>query len=257
MAALLPKLARHTIDANVSLSGAIERRLGLPSDKPLWHRFEDEAARRMAELPRRAVAVDLGGGRRCVFAEHLRPEQEVELVAVDISPEELALNEVATATHVADVAESLPFADGAVDLMTSRMLLEHVADVRAAAANMARVLKPGGVALHLLPCRYALFAMAARWLPFDPLVRALHKLMPWTIDQVEFEVFYDQGHPEAMERAFRDAGFRDVEIEVVWGQPGYFEWFLPLFLLHGVYARALERLGWRRMASYMLVRATR
>jgi hypothetical protein len=92
-----------------------------------------------------------------------------------------------------------------------------VGDVVRGGHNMARVLRPGGVALHLLPARYALFAIAARMLPFKPLIGLLHRVMPWTIDQVEFDVFYDHGHPVTMDRVFRRAGFQHVEIEVVWG----------------------------------------
>jgi SAM-dependent methyltransferase len=254
---VIGRLARRVAECNVALSGATERRLRLPSDKPLWHRFEREAGARIAALPDGATAVDLGGGRRCVYASVLGPEQCVRLVAVDISADELALNTEAHETRVADVADHLPFEDGSVDLIVSRMLLEHVDGVPAAARNMARVLRPGGVALHLLPARYALFAIAARMLPFKPLIGALHRVMPWTIDQVEFDVFYDHGHPAAMEGAFRRAGFQHVEIEVVWGQPGYFVWCYPLFLLHGLYAKLCQTLGVRGLASYMLVRATR
>ena len=111
--------------------------------------------------------------------------------------------------------------------------------------------------MHLLPGRYALFALAARLLPFEPLVRMLHRVMPSTIGQIEFDVYYDRGHPAALESVFRRAGFRHVEIELTWAQPGYFEWLVPLFALHAIYATVLERLRVRRMASYMLVRAVR
>jgi ubiquinone/menaquinone biosynthesis C-methylase UbiE len=249
--------ARRLVDANVELSARTERRFRLPSDKPLWRRFEREAGERIASLDDGATVLDLGGGRRCVYAAQVKPSQQITLVAVDVSSEELALNTEADETRVADIAQNLPFADASVDLVLSRMLLEHVDGVPAAAHNMARVLKPGGTALHLLPARYALFAMAARLLPFGMLLSALHRVVPATQGQVEFEVFYDHGHPDAMEQAFRCAGFSEVEIETVWGQPGYFEWCFPLFLLHGLYARVCEALDVRRLASYMLVRATR
>ena len=43
-------------------------------------------------------------------------------------------------------AERLPLADGSVDLVVSDNVYEHVPDVRAVTAEIARVLRPGGVA---------------------------------------------------------------------------------------------------------------
>ena len=56
------------------------------------------------------------------------------------------------------VGERLPFADDTFDLILSNEVIEHVADDRAYAAEMARVLRPGG--------RIALFA-PNRWYPVE------------------------------------------------------------------------------------------
>jgi SAM-dependent methyltransferase len=248
---------RRAIEANVRASRATERRLGLPTDKTLWQQFEREAARLIAGLRDGSTVLDLGGGRRCVYAGAVPPVREVRLVAVDVSPEELALNTTVDETCVADIARELPFADESVDLILSRCLLEHVDDVPAAVRNMSRVTKPGGVALHLMPGRYSLFGMAARWLPFGPLLRLLHVVMPWTRGQVEFDVHYDHCHPGALERLFRDAGWRKVEVSVCWAQPGYFEAVYPLFLGHAAYEWLVRKLCLRRLAAYMVVMAER
>ena len=249
--------ARSALDKNQELSQTAERNWRLPSDKPLWQHFEREAGRLIRALPDGATAVDLGGGRRCVYAQALRPEQDVRLVAVDIDEEELAMNDDVAETVVANVAEGLPFDDASVDLILSRALLEHVDGVPSAARHMGRVMKPGGTALHLIPGRYSLFGTAARVLPFGPLLRAFHAVNPDSIGQVEFDVHYDSCHPDGIEQAFRDAGFRDVELTWCWAQPGYFEHVYPLFLGHALYERLVRKLGIRRLASYMVVRATR
>ena len=44
--------------------------------------------------------------------------------------------------------EKLPFTDGSFDLIETRAVLEHVGNIEAAAREMARVLRPGGVAIH-------------------------------------------------------------------------------------------------------------
>lgn len=248
---------RTVIDANVRWSRATERRLGLQTDKILWRQFEHEADTLLRALPDGAVVLDLGGGRRCVYAGSVQPAGRIKLIAVDVSAEELALNKDVTETRVADVAEGLPLPTASVDLVLSRALLEHVENVPAAIGHMARVLKPGGVALHLVPCRYSLFGMIARLLPFEPLLRLLHVVMPWTRGHVEFSVHYDHCYPQALEKEFRAAGFSKVETTITWAQPGYFEPVYPVFLLHAVYEWTVRHLRLRKLAAYTVVRATR
>ena len=53
----------------------------------------------------------------------------------------------------AAAAEALPFGAGSFDLALSHEVLEHVADDRAAAREMMRVLRPGGRAVVFVPNR--------------------------------------------------------------------------------------------------------
>ena len=248
---------RAMIDANARWCQATEQRLGLPSDKTLWRKFEDEAAALIRALPDGAVVLDLGGGRRCVYATAVDPPGRLRLVAIDISAEELALNRDVADTYAADVATGLPMPDGSVDLILSRALLEHVDGVSGAVQHMARVLRPGGVALHIIPCRYSLFGIAARLLPFEPLLRLTHKVMPSTRDDIGFAVHYDHCYPQALAHDFRAAGFRKVQMQLTWACPGYFTAFYPLFLTHALYEQIVRRLGIRRLAAYVVVKATR
>jgi SAM-dependent methyltransferase len=245
------------VQANVSLSHATEQALHLPSDKPLWQSFEREAAELIRSLPDGATVLDLGGGRRCVYAGAVPEDRDIRLVAVDLSEEELARNETVDETRRADVSEELPFEDGSVDLVLSRALLEHVDGVPDAIRNMRRVLRPSGVALHLIPGRWSLFGMAARFLPFKPLLKLVHAVMPWTRGQVEFDVHYDHCDPKAIKQVLDESGWRRVNIRVCWAQPGYFEAVYPLFLAHAVYEWVVRRLRLWRLASYMVVRAER
>jgi SAM-dependent methyltransferase len=248
-------VARRLIDANVSASRWLTGFLKLPTDKTLWRSFEGEVQSEMRGLPDGSVIVDVGGGRRCVYHHALRPE--LELIVTDVSPEELAENRHANRTIVADVSESLPLGLESADLIVSRAVLEHVPDLRAAAQNMAAVTKPSGKTMHLLPGRYSLFGIAARLIPFEPLLAALHWISPSTVGQVEFEVHYDQGTPQGVQRAFEAAGFRDVSVDVTWAQPEYFEPIFPIFVLYAAYEMTVRRLGLRPLASYMFVRATK
>ena len=204
-----------------------------------------------------STIVDVGGGRTCSFADELKDPRSVYVVAVDVSPEELAENTTADATYVADVTCRLPFADAEADMVVSRTVLEHVKNVERAAHEMQRVLRPGGQAIHLLPCRYALFALVARALPFWLAKSLLHSLIPNSRGVVEFDVHYDRCHPAAIECLFRDAGFHDVQVECTWDQAAYFQAFFPVFLLVLAYQRVAEALQLRVLASYLIVRAQR
>jgi SAM-dependent methyltransferase len=49
-----------------------------------------------------------------------------------------------------------PFSDESFDVVVSNMVVEHVRDHGAAFAEIRRVLRPGGVSLHLFPARWTL-----------------------------------------------------------------------------------------------------
>ena len=246
-------LVRRFLDANRRLSARMDRR----EDAALYARYDDEVAHALSVLPPGALVVDVGGGRTCSFADRIPDDADVTIVAVDISAEELAANQTADETRVADVSRHIPFGDAEVDLLVSRTVLEHVPDVETAAREMARVLRPASVTLHLLPCRYALFAVIARVVPFGLAKRALHTLIPESRGVVEFDVHYDHGHPRELERVFSIAGFREVHVEHTWDQTAYFHAFFPAFLLVWLYQRMAKLFRLRILASYAIVRATR
>jgi SAM-dependent methyltransferase len=249
---------RAAINANVKLSKATERRLRLPSEGHIWKSFKTEAAELIRATPDGAVVLDLGGGRNCIYANEVEPPGRVRIIAVDISPDELAHNVDVAETRVADVAERLPVPSASVDLILSRALLEHVNGVPAAIREMARVLRPGGVALHLVPCRYSLFGMAARLLPFGPLLRVTLKLAPWFRDEAfGFPVHYDHCFPNALEREFQEAGFSETKLELSWSCESFFVGIYPIYLLHALYEKIIRTLGIRRMAAYAIVKAVR
>lgn len=244
---------RRFVDANTRVSGRFDRR----KDLELYRRYDRHVAEAIRALRSGATVVDVGGGRTCSFAGDVSPAAAIRVIAVDVSGEELRANTCVDATYVANVAEHLPFSDAEIDLLVSRTVLEHVTDVERAASEMGRVLRSGSLCIHLLPCRYALFAIVARIVPFWIAKAVLHRIVPESRGVVEFDVHYDRCHPAAIERLFRDAGFASVEIECTWDQAAYFHACFPLFLLVLAYQRIAEALQMRHLASYIIVRATR
>ena len=76
-------------------------------------------------------------------------ERGVDIVGIDVNPN---ATEVAGTDRVIEMAaESLDFPDDEFDAIVSVHAIEHIPELEAAAAEMARVLKPGGSALYIYP----------------------------------------------------------------------------------------------------------
>jgi len=113
---------------------------------------------RRLQLILRAAGERIGGNlleNGCgvgMYVEHLRPfggkvfglEYDFERAAEAVSRSPAILNAA---------GEALPYPANTFDLILSHEVLEHVADDRAAASEMARVLKPGGRAVIFVPNR--------------------------------------------------------------------------------------------------------
>jgi 2-polyprenyl-6-hydroxyphenyl methylase/3-demethylubiquinone-9 3-methyltransferase len=254
-ASLFKQLLRRFFELNTKLSSQLEACLGIPNESRLFHRFYQMVNDSIGALPDGATFVDVGAGRRCDYAA--ARDRDIRLVAVDISAAELAHNTDADERVVADVSKGLPFADGEVDLLVSFTLLEHVDGVGSAIQHIARVMKPNGRTIHMVPGRYALFAVAARLLPFAPLLRLVHFAMPESIGTVEFEVHYDHTEPVAIERLFTEAGFHNVTIEWTAAQAGYFKPLTPAYLFVVLYESFVRLFRAPRLAAYLIVSAER
>ncbi len=115
---------------------------------PTWQRHV--AAYALAEqfLPD-GIVLDLGCG--VGHSYHLLGGRET--VGVDISPQALAGQD--RRTVVADMRE-LPFADAEFESVLSVQSLEHVPDPERVLAEVARVVKPDGVAVFVTPNRLTL-----------------------------------------------------------------------------------------------------
>lgn len=89
-----------------------------------------------------------------MYVKALHPFTQ-EIYGIDIEPEHLdrAAAAVPDAQLQLAACERLPYPDSYFDLVLSHEVLEHVQDDRQAAAEMARVLKPGGRAVIFVPNR--------------------------------------------------------------------------------------------------------
>jgi len=141
------KLARARAclrDPNAGLAGAtaidclddtLRERCGvIATDNISAHEY-DHRALELIERHRDGWVLDCGAGMRGTYYTHVL---NTEIVAYD-------------STDVLAVAECLPFRDGCFDAVLSLNVLEHVKNPFAAAAELIRVLRPGGELLCVAP----------------------------------------------------------------------------------------------------------
>jgi SAM-dependent methyltransferase len=120
----------------------------------LYGRVAEDVARELTARRRNrgATIVDLGCGPGDLVVEIGRRIKEARIVGIDLSESMLLwAGRHATADGrlkflIGDAAD-LPFTDASVDLVVSTLSMHHWDDPADAFAEMARVLRPGGVAL--------------------------------------------------------------------------------------------------------------
>jgi demethylmenaquinone methyltransferase / 2-methoxy-6-polyprenyl-1,4-benzoquinol methylase len=111
---------------------------------PRWRRFL------VSRLPRGGHVLDVATGTGLVAAELLR--RGFRVTGVDLSPEMLAVAHRRFGDQVELIcasAEALPLGSGSFDHLTVAYPLRYVADPEATLAELARVVRPGGVVASL------------------------------------------------------------------------------------------------------------
>jgi SAM-dependent methyltransferase len=126
-------------------------------DRHWWYKERRAILRReLRGLPASGLALDIGaagGGNTRVLKEH-----GWQAVAVEYSE---SVADVARARGICAVradARELPVQSQACGLVTAFDVLEHIVEDYLAAAEIARVLRPGGTALIAVPCDMALWS---------------------------------------------------------------------------------------------------
>lgn len=159
---MLVNMIRSFISANVRLSLALHNRLPWRFKRDFFaFYYELVADHIVGNKP--AVALDAGCGRSTDFMNLLPPSKTL-FIGLDYDFEELRHNRDLAHLLVADATKTLPFADGAIDFLTTRSVLEHLADTEEFFRESWRVLSPGGFAIHIFPGRNAPFAVLNRLL---------------------------------------------------------------------------------------------
>ena len=121
----------------------------------VWRAGQDrrlEMIRRWSDLGGRIL--DNGTGLGTYLEAMGRVNPDSQRVGLEIEHERAVAALARADAIVLGVGESLPFANDSFDLILSNEVIEHVADDRAAVAEMARVARPGGRVVIFAPNRW-------------------------------------------------------------------------------------------------------
>lgn len=243
---------RAVIAWNRAMSRRVERLLP-HTQMDLFAEYEKLVVQ-LCESMRSPLIVDVGAGRLCCFADKLRGHARI--VAVDISEEELKLNKGVPMKCISDVSR-IPIKDSSADLVVSRSVLEHLADVGSFLVEARRVLKAHGLTVHLFPSRFAPFALLNQLIPHEITKKLLLALKEGTGEVGTFPARYDHCYPSAFARLLEQNGFILRRMVVGYYQTRYFEFFLPAYVLSCAYEMAVRKLNLRNLCAYVLAVAER
>ena len=211
---------RSTFDDTAEDYDRMERILGFGTGS--WYRRE---ALQRAGLAPGLDVVDVGMGTGLVAKAILSITGQPErLIGVDPSPGMIAQAGLPAAVRCLDGrAEALPLPAASADFITLGYALRHIADLAAAFAEFARVLKPGGRVLILEITRpsgaVANTVLRAYMRGVVPTLARLVARKPQTAElwRYYWDTIEACAPPEAVLRTLADAGFESADRKVALG----------------------------------------
>jgi SAM-dependent methyltransferase len=219
--------------------------------------FVEFYSRVNALLTPESDVLDFGAGRGQWAFDPLPPfsrdlrayhERVRSVVGCDVDPVVLTNPTLASADVVAP-GDPLPYDDGSFDVVVADYVLEHVAehDAPGVAAEVLRVLRPGGWLAARTPNKWGMIGIGARAVPNTLHTRVLHRLQPGRQDQDVFPVEYHMNTRRSLRTLFPEPHHL-----VVYGhnsEPRYFGHSVPAWRA----AQLLNRVTPPALASTLMV----
>ncbi len=167
-------------------------------------------------LPKEAHVLDFGAGRgRFSYGESEGARVHTDLTgrvarfaAFDVDPVVLE-NPDTEDRHHAKIGAPLPFQDNSFDIIFSWMVFEHIADPAFYAAELDRILRPGGWICAGTPNKWGLTGMITRAVPNKMHVGVLRKLAPQRKEEDVFPTTYRLNTRQTIRRFFAPEDYQD------------------------------------------------
>lgn len=168
----------------------------------------------LAGLTEPITIVDFGAGRGRVADDPVpfrRQLQELRgpgrtVIGVDVDPV-VTSNPRVDEGRVIGADGVIPVDDDSVDLVVSDWTFEHVDRADQAAAELDRILKPGGWICSVTPNKWGYIAVGARIVPNRLHVGALHRLQPGKAEADTFPTRYRMNTKRDLRRLFPEPRF--------------------------------------------------
>jgi SAM-dependent methyltransferase len=151
-------------DSDIAVTTAIEGRhwwyrerrsiIAREARRVARRRVPRERSERQQSGPGRAIEIGAAGGGNSLVLARLG----WDVLATEYLAEGVAIARSRGLRAVRADARCLPAASGAFDLLVAFDVLEHIEEDHLAAAEIRRVLRPGGTALCAVPCDMALWS---------------------------------------------------------------------------------------------------
>ena len=136
-------------------------------------------------------------------------------------------------------AYQLPFQTASFDAVLMDYVLEHIESPATCAAEIFRVLKPGGKLLFRTPNLFHYVALISHATPFSFHRKAVRWIQK-SPDINPFATYYRVNTKKAVKRCFESAGFVADEIRMVEKEPSYLVFARPALLLGYGYERLVN-----------------
>ncbi|MBA3741940.1 methyltransferase domain-containing protein [Sporichthya sp.] len=160
------------------------------------------------------TVVDLGAGRGAFLEDTVAYRRELRrlqgkvrrVIGLDVDPAVLA-NPSLDEAHVLEPNGGFPLADASVDLMLSDFTFEHIESPEHVAAEIGRVLRPGGWLCARTPNKRGYIALGARVVPNQLHKAALRRLQPSKQERDTFPTRYRMNAVADLRRLFPEESY--------------------------------------------------
>jgi SAM-dependent methyltransferase len=202
--------------------------------------------------------LEIGSGANPTISPDFVLSQGLSYVTSDVSIEELEKADPIFERRVVNLSDKDidPTLNESFDCVFSRMVNEHVRDGQQYHANIYKILKPGGLSIHLFSALGGVPFVANRLLPefagdiflkyFSP-VRDRHK-------HGKFKAYYSwsRGPTKSMIERFQSLGFEVINFTGHFGHHYYIRW-PPIYRLEKMKSRYLLKHPIPQLSAYATV----
>lgn len=144
-----------------------------------------------------------------------------------------------------DVRAMVDIPSGSIDVAYSRAVMEHLETPEAAYAEIARVLKPGGVYVFTTPSIYDYGSLAALAIP-NRFHAAIVSATEGRAGEDVFPTVFGSNSRRTIARQARDTGLTVREFEYIGQYPNYLVFNRALFWLGSLYQKTIEKFALTR-----------